>query len=64
MHIQIEGMHCQSCVKRVEKALSSVDGATVESVSIGSAEVRVPQERQQAVLDAIQKAGYTPHVAA
>jgi P-type Cu+ transporter len=30
-------MHCQACVRRVEKALATVEGAKVESVEIGSA---------------------------
>lgn len=59
MKIAIEGMHCQACVRRVEKALSAVEGAKAEKVEIGSAEVEADAARQQAVLDAVQKAGYT-----
>jgi copper chaperone CopZ len=58
MKVAIEGMHCQACVRRVEKALSTVDGAKVDKVEIGSAQVAVDAAREQAVLDAVKKAGY------
>ena len=58
MNIAIQGMHCQACVRRVEKALSSVEGASVEKVEIGSAAVVAEPAREQAVLDAVRKAGY------
>ncbi|HLH42319.1 MAG TPA: heavy metal-associated domain-containing protein [Bryobacteraceae bacterium] len=58
MKISIEGMHCQACVRRVEKALASLDAAKVESVEIGSASVSTDPSREQAVLEAIREAGY------
>ncbi|HEX5431473.1 MAG TPA: heavy metal-associated domain-containing protein [Bryobacteraceae bacterium] len=58
MKLTIEGMHCQACVRRVEKALSSVEGARVEKVEIGSASVGADPSKEQAVLDAVRKAGY------
>ena len=58
MKLAIEGMHCQACVRRVEKALSAVEGAKVDRVDIGSAEVGVDAAQEQAVLDAVKKAGY------
>jgi copper chaperone len=58
MNIAIQGMHCQACVRRVEKAVSSVEGAKVEKVEIGSASVVADPAREQAVLDAVRKAGY------
>ena len=61
MKLAIEGMHCQACVRRVEKALSTVEGAHVDKVEIGSAEVGVDAAREQAVLDAVKKAGYEVH---
>jgi len=60
MKLAIEGMHCQACVRRVEKALTNVDGAHVEKVEIGAAVVGIDSSREQAVLDAVRKAGYTP----
>lgn len=58
MKLAIEGMHCQACVRRVQKALESVEGAKVESVEVGTAVVAAPPEREQAVLEAVRKAGY------
>lgn len=58
MKLAIEGMHCQACVRRVEKALSAVEGAKIDKVEIGSAAVGVDAALEQAVLDAVKKAGY------
>jgi copper chaperone CopZ len=60
MTIAIEGMHCQACVRRVEKALAGVEGARVEKVEIGSAVVG-SEAKEQEVLSAIKKAGYEAH---
>jgi copper chaperone len=59
MKLAIEGMHCDACVRRVEKALARVEGAQVEKVEIGGAVVGIDSSREQAALDAIRKAGYT-----
>jgi copper chaperone len=64
MRIAIEGMHCQACVNRVRKALEQIQGLQVREVNIGSAVVDGEQQREQAALEAIQKAGYQPHVSA
>jgi copper chaperone len=64
MNIAIEGMHCQACVKRVRMALEKLDGVTVREVSIGSAVIDAGAQQQQAALEAIQKAGYQPHISA
>jgi copper chaperone len=60
MKVAIEGMHCQACVARVRKALEKVDGARVDSVDVGAAEVTIDGPREPLVLDAIRKAGYEP----
>ena len=49
---------------RVRKALEQVHGVHVREVGIGSAELDTEHEKEKAVFDAIQKAGYTPHVSA
>ena len=43
--IKIDGMMCEHCVKAVTNALSSIDGVTVQSVSLedGEAKVLVPE---------------------
>jgi copper chaperone len=63
MKLAIEGMHCQSCVKRVQKALEKVEGTQVQSVEIGSAEVSPAKGQEEAVLEAVRKAGYAVHAA-
>jgi len=62
--IAIEGMHSQACVAKVRRALENVEGAQVCEVQIGSAVVALDPARQSDALDAIQKAGYQPHIAA
>jgi len=62
--IAIEGMHSNACVAKVWRALERIPGAQVREVQIGSAVVDLDPERQSAALDAIQKAGYQPHIAA
>ena len=37
--MKIDGMTCGNCVAHVTKALKSLDGVTLEQVSIGSATV-------------------------
>ena len=63
MRIEIAGMHCQSCVARVRKALENIVDARVREVEIGSAELDLPPARQEEALEAIEKTGYRPHVA-
>jgi copper chaperone len=35
--LQIDGMHCGGCVRRVRAALTQLDGVTVEDVEVGRA---------------------------
>ncbi len=64
MKIAIEGMHCEACVKRVRMALEKLEGVTVREVGIGSAVVDADVAKQASALEAIQKAGYQPHISA
>ena len=64
MNIAIEGMHCEACVKRVRMALEKVEGVAVREVSIGSAVIDAAAKQQAAALEAIQRAGYPPHIPA
>jgi hypothetical protein len=45
-------------------ALEKVEGLAVRDVTIGSAVVDTDVQHQAAALEAIQKAGYQPHVPA
>ncbi len=58
--LNIEGMHCDACVRRVGRALHSVLGTVVEEVRIGTA--RVQSEDLAPVLAALAKAGYAARV--
>jgi copper chaperone len=60
MKLAIEGMHCDACVRRVEKAIAGVSGAQPQKVEVGSAVVAADPTHEQAVLDAVLKAGYKP----
>ena len=58
--LAISGMHCGNCVARVAKALTAVEGVEVDSLSIGSAVVRVDENRATVndVVAAVARAGY------
>jgi copper chaperone CopZ len=60
MHLQIDGMSCGHCVASVKKALGEVDGVAVDSVSVGSADLRYDPAStdREAILGAVSAAGY------
>ena len=61
LSIKIDGMMCEHCVKAVTKALSAIDGVTVQSVSLedGVAKVGVPEGFDTVKLkEAIEEEGY------
>lgn len=61
----VEGMHCASCVSRVEDAIRRVPGVTEASVSLAAREALLrfaePVE-PQAILDAVTGAGYSAKI--
>ncbi|HEV2214596.1 MAG TPA: cation transporter [Terracidiphilus sp.] len=65
--LQIDGMHCGSCVRRASQALASVQGVVVNEVRVGAArltsgEEPAPTENTIALaIAALAKAGYTAH---
>ena len=65
LNFQIDGMHCDACVRRVRKALEAVPGTTVEEVRIGAARVHAPDETAgtERYLAAIRKAGFEAYLA-
>jgi copper chaperone CopZ len=64
MVIAIEGMHSAACERRVRMALEKVAGLQVREVTLGSAVVDGDTHQQAAALQAIERAGYQPHIAA
>ncbi|MGB9406271.1 MAG: heavy-metal-associated domain-containing protein [Terracidiphilus sp.] len=64
--LQIDGMHCGSCVRRVNEALTAVEGAVVNEVRVGTAQLTStlnPAPVDLAVA-ALSKAGFTAHLEA
>lgn len=66
LKLQIDGMHCGSCVRRVTQALAAVEGVVVNEVNVGAA--RLTFNRDPAPVDlaiaALTKAGYTARLEA
>jgi P-type Cu+ transporter len=64
VRLEIEGMTCASCVSRVEKALKKVPGVLDATVNLAanSAQVRrLAGTADQALLAAVDRAGYVAH---
>lgn len=61
LSLPIDGMHCASCVGRVENALKSVDGVVAASVNLATerADIQFDKDiRADAVVHAIEGLGY------
>jgi copper chaperone len=60
--IRIEGMTCQHCVLAVQKALTQVQGITVQVVRVGAVVYSAPDTERvlKQMRAAITEAGYTP----
>lgn len=58
--LQVQGMHCASCVGRVESALRSVPGVRSAAVSLadGAARVEGHAVNAAALLDAVKRSGF------
>jgi Au+-exporting ATPase len=58
--LAIEGMHCASCVGRVEAALKAVPGVTAASVNLATEQASVTGSAgTEALVAAVRAAGYT-----
>ena len=55
--LNIEGMHCDACVRRVTQALERTPGTEVVEVGLGAARIRT--EDPAPAIASIAKAGYT-----
>ncbi|HTR96793.1 MAG TPA: heavy metal translocating P-type ATPase [Candidatus Acidoferrales bacterium] len=65
VRLRIAGMHCASCVTRVESALASVPGVARAAVNLATQRAEVGLAREvgpQALADAVRRAGYDAHV--
>jgi copper chaperone CopZ len=61
--ITIEGMHCEGCVQRVQKALKKVPGIVADKVEIGRAIVQIAAGQEPAVLAALEDMGFDARIA-
>jgi Cu+-exporting ATPase len=62
--LEIEGMTCASCVRRVERALAKVEGVTEANVNIATERATVahaPTVDPEALMKAVEAAGYAAH---
>jgi len=60
--LQIDGMHCGSCVQRVSQALASTPGVEVKEVRVGAARFAANGESAvELAIAAVARAGYKPH---
>lgn len=57
--LNIDGMHCGSCVKRVTQTLERVPGTEVVEVRIGAARLKTADA--ESAVAALAKAGYKAH---
>ncbi len=66
INVQIEGMHCASCVSRVEKALLQLDGVSDAQVNLVSQRAKLFLDSSRVTADSIKKAvedaGYKAHL--
>ena len=61
LHLTIEGMTCEHCVRAVDGRLRKTPGVEVERVNVGSADLRYDpsQTNVDDIADAIADEGYT-----
>ena len=61
LHLTIEGMTCQHCVRAVDGRLRNTPGVEVTQVTIGRADVRYDPARTNVdeIAEAIADEGYT-----
>jgi copper chaperone len=64
VRLQIDGMHCGSCIRRVTQALASTEGTRVEEVRLGAARVSSTNDPApvEDLITALAKAGYRAHL--
>ncbi|MGA3011217.1 MAG: heavy-metal-associated domain-containing protein [Terracidiphilus sp.] len=64
--LQIDGMHCGSCVGRATEALKSVEGVGIKEVRVGAARLTSSQEPVPVdlAIAALAKAGFAARLEA
>ncbi len=65
LKLNVAGMTCGSCVRRVEQALARVDDVVVKRVDRSGAELEIADDVDVAdIVDAVKAAGYDASVEA
>jgi copper chaperone len=61
VHLTIEGMTCEHCVRAVDSRLRKTPGVVVNRVAVGSADIQLDTEKTSVddVAEAIADEGYT-----
>ncbi len=61
LHLSVGGMHCEACVRRVNNALTGMQGVQVDQVEVGSAQVRYDNQRvtPEEIVAAVDRIGFT-----
>jgi copper chaperone CopZ len=64
--LQVDGMHCGACVRRVAQALNAVEGVQVKEVTVGTARIAFEREPApvEAAVAALGKIGFAARVEA
>lgn len=64
LHLTIEGMTCEHCVRAVDGRLRKTAGVEVERVKVGSADLRYDPARTNVdeIADVIADEGYTAFI--
>jgi copper chaperone len=62
--LQIDGMHCGSCIRRVTQAIHNAGAFDVEEVRLGAARFKAAEDAAsvQAAIAALAKAGFAARV--
>lgn len=61
--LQIDGMHCGACIRRVSQALAATEGVEVKEVRVGAARLATAQDPPPVdrAIAALAAAGYKAH---
>jgi len=63
VELTIKGMHCESCVSKVQQALKSIAGVNDVSVSLSDQTANIAGEGEvETMLEAVSKIGYKASV--
>jgi copper chaperone CopZ len=65
VNLNVEGMSCGGCVRRLDQGLRKIPGVTVEEVKVGSARLRLDPDKTTMVKvnTAISELGFTSSIA-